>query len=356
MYESLMIENNSLNKLYKTVVNKMKRMQSEYESMYLNYLSENQQRENSIKNNFSKYQELLQKQYKNEEKNYLEEINNLKKEIIEKNSLIIALQKNNSMLKDKLTKNELVFHLKEKEYQKELLNKDRLLMKSSDIVKQNSKEVMEDIQKLKDELKYFQNKIYFMNNNQNMSDNNFNPINNNQDLKYYNPELSNMNECNCHCHKNRSELNKSFYSLQYPNLNQRKTVLYNNMKDDNNSNDIYCLKSKIKHLNNVIKKKDEEILFWKNLRKDLYLYTNKTDNNQNCKNILKNFKFEVNKKNKILSNINNTSSSKKNYNRSYSHSSSQFRPFRRKMNLNLVDSNISKTIKKNNVSSEEKKK
>ena len=61
-------------------------------------------------------------------------------------------------MNDKLSKNELIYNLKEKEYQNQLLNKDRLLMKSSDIVNKNSYEVMEDIKKLKEEIKYFQNK------------------------------------------------------------------------------------------------------------------------------------------------------------------------------------------------------
>ena len=50
----------------------------------------------------------------------MEEIKNLKIEINEKNKIINILQKNIAELKDKLAKNELIYHLKEKEYQKEL--------------------------------------------------------------------------------------------------------------------------------------------------------------------------------------------------------------------------------------------
>ena len=190
-YESLIMENSSLNKLYKNAMNKMKRMQNEYESMYLEYLSENQQRENTLKNKYYKYQDLLQKQYKQEEKNYLDEIQHLKLEINEKNTIINNLQRNNSLLKDKISKNELIFQLKEKEYQKELLNKDRLLIQSSNIVKKNSKEAMEDIQKLKEELKYFQNKIYIMNNSQNEKQiANARTINSHSNINYYNQELN----------------------------------------------------------------------------------------------------------------------------------------------------------------------
>ena len=361
-YDLLKMENLNLNKLYKNAMIKMKKMQNEYEAICYNYLSENQQRENSIKNNFYKYQQLLQQQFKKEENNYLEEIKQLKIEINEKNEIINTLQKNNSLLKDKLSKNELIYHLKEKEYQKELLNKDRLLMKSSDIVKKNSKEVMEDIQKLKDELKYFQNKIYYMNDDQNDTTN----INNNRktfnsysnsNLNYYSSDIdncqleSNTSNCFCNCHRNKNDLNKSFNSLKCPNL--KLSQFSNNQKDS--TYEIYFLKNKINSLNNIIKKKDEEILFWKNLRKDLYL-ANNNENNKDYKNVLKTFKYEVKKKNDLLSNLNTSNSNKKNHRRSNSQSSSHILSFKKNMNLNLVDSNSNKPIVNDNVSSEEKKK
>ena len=365
-YESLKNENLNLNKLYKNAMIKMKKMQNEYETMCYNYLSENQQRENSIKNNFYKYQQLLQKQYKKEEQNYLEEIKQLKIEINEKNAIINTLQKNNSLLKDKLSKNELVYHLKEKEYQKELLNKDRLLMKSSDIVKKNSKEVMEDIQKLKDELKYFQDKIFYMNDNQNNTNNTNNTtninsnrktINSTSNLNYYNSNIdnnqleSNTSNCFCHCHRNRNDLNKSFNSVKCPNL---KLSQFSNNPNDI-SYEIYFLKNKINTLNNIIKKKDEEILFWKNLRKDLYL-ANNNENNKDYKNVLKTFKYEIKKKNDLLSNLSTSNSNKKNHRRSNSQSFSHILPFNKNIDLNLVDSNVNKPIVNDNVSSEEKKK
>ena len=364
-YESLKKENLNLNKLYKNAMIKMKKMQNEYETICYNYLSENQQRENSIKNNFYKYQQLLQKQYKKEEQNYLEEIKQLKIEINEKNAIINTLQKNNSLLKDKLSKNELVYHLKEKEYQKELLNKDRLLMKSSDIVKKNSKEVMEDIQKLKEELKYFQNKIFYMNDDQNNTNNTTNinsnrkTINSTSNLNYYNSDIdncqleSNISNCFCNCHRNRNrnDLNKSFNSVKCPNL---KLSQFSNNPNDS-SYEIYFLKNKINTLNKIIKKKDEEILFWKNLRKDLYLANNNEDN-KDYKNVLKTFKYEIKKKNDLLSNLSTSNSNKKNHRRSNSQSFSHILPLNKNMNLNLVDSNVNKHIINDNASSEKKKK
>ena len=157
--ELLKRENSSLTKLYKEALLKMKKMQKDYELMYSKYVNENQIRENNIKNNYSQYQELLQQHFQKEENNYLEEIKHLKLQIQEKDKIINILQNNNALLNDKLSKNELIYNLKEKEYQKQLLNKDRLLMKSSDIVKKNSQEVMDDIRKLKEEIVYFQIKL-----------------------------------------------------------------------------------------------------------------------------------------------------------------------------------------------------
>ena len=168
--EMLKNENDTLNKLYKQALLKMKKIQKDYESMYSQFVNENMIRENIIKNNYIKYQELLEQHFQKEENNYIEEIKNLKLQMKEKEKIINVLQNNNTLLNDKLAKNELIFNLKEKEYQKQLFNKDRLLMKSSDIVNKNSHEVMEDIKKLKEEIKYFQNKAN--NNSKNIKDNN----------------------------------------------------------------------------------------------------------------------------------------------------------------------------------------
>ena len=177
--EILKKENGSLSQSYKELLIKMKKMQNEYVSMYSKFLKENKIRENNLKNNYNRYQDLLQQHFQKEENNYLEEIKNLKLQIQEKDKIINILQNNNTLLNDKLTKIELIFNLKEKDYQQQLLNKDRLLMKSSDVVKKNSQEVMNDIKKLKEEIKFFQNKTYNNNNINNFYDNNYDQNNQN---------------------------------------------------------------------------------------------------------------------------------------------------------------------------------
>jgi hypothetical protein len=334
LIESLRMENASLSQLYKNSLSKMKAMQDEYEALYLNYIKENQLRENNIKNNYFKYQNLLQENFQKEENNYLEEINNLKLEISEKNKIINILQKNNSQLKEKLSRNELIYHLKEKEYQEELLKKDRQLMKSSELVKKNSKEVMEDIQKLKTELKYFQNKIYMINNDKDLNNNNTNTntINNlkstflRQDSNFNklkkSPSSNNVNRllCCCDCHKN--DFDKSFYSAKFSNLN------------NGSLNEIVILRNKIKYLNGIIKKKDEEITFWKNLRKNI-CNTNNESPVPNIKNIIN--KLNMNKNSQKNFQVRNGV-------RHLSQTSSHFRPYHKNLNLNLVNSNDNNQI------------
>ena len=334
--EILKKENASLTRQYKDLLIKMKRMQNEYEAMYIKYVNENQIRENN--------QDLLQQHFQKEENNYLEEIKNLKMQIQEKDRIISILQNNNALLNDKLTKNELIYNLKEKDYQKQLFNKDRLLMKSSDVVKKNSQEVMEDIRKLKEDIKYFQNKV-------NNNNNNFNSIENNQNnFNYFNNDYK------------KQKIKKSFSSNDFNNNNIKPCININNNninnsenenmkkikgfysnqispyaiknKISNNSEEIYKLKNRIINLINIIKQKDKEILYWKNMRQNLY----RTNATQNCENLSnKNY----------LNNI-GYNSEKKMMRRCISQTSSQMQRNRRKnINLHLIDTNINRPIKRN---------
>ena len=306
--ELLKRENSSLTKLYKEALLKMKKMQKDYELMYSKYVNENQIRENNIKNNYSQYQELLQQHFQKEENNYLEEIKHLKLQIQEKDKIINILQNNNALLNDKLSKNELIYNLKEKEYQKQLLNKDRLLMKSSDIVKKNSQEVMDDIRKLKEEIVYFQNKV----NNNTCKE---------KVIEISNDNLNNMN----------------YFNNEYKNQKIKKSLSSNNVSEPKyykvfeNSNEIHKLKIRIINLINIIKQKEKEINFWKNMRQNIYM-------SNTCQNI-------DNRSNKTYmnsyNNYRNVNSEQKIMKRCNSQTSSQYRQNKRKkINLYLVDSNI----------------
>ena len=353
--EFLKKENASLTKLYKDALIKMKKIQRDYESMYSKFVNENQLRENFMKNNYIKYQELLQQHFQKEENNYIEEIKNLKLQIQEKDKVINALQNNNALLNDKLSKNELIYNLKEKEYQNQLLNKDRLLMKSSDIVNKNSYEVMEDIKKLKEEIKYFQNKA---NNNINNNDN-YVYDNNQNNLNYFNNEYKRQQQIrkslssnNFNDIRNYSDLNSknnfnnnlTYYSTNNPqirnfNSNQNSPYAIKTKTLNNNANEIHKLKTRIINLINIIKQKDKEINFWKNLRQNLY----KANTTQNFDNNIYN-KTYINS----MNNYRNINSEQKLMKRCNSQTANQIRQNKRKkFNLYLIDSNINKPIKRN---------
>ena len=348
--ELLKKENASLTRSYKDLLIKMKKMQNEYEAMYIKYVNENQIRENNIKNNYNKYQDLLQQHFQKEENNYLEEIKNLKLQIQEKDRIISILQNNNALLNDKLVKNELIYNLKEKDYQKQLYNKDRLLMKSSDVVKKNSQEVMEDIRKLKEDIKYFQNKVNNNNcNNIEKNQNNFNYFNNeykqqkikksfsSNDFNNIKPYMNIDNNINNLTNVNMKQV-KNFYSNQISNQVSPFTI---KNKSSNNSEEIYKLKNRIINLINIIKQKDREILYWKNMRQNLYM-TNATQNydNLSSKKYLNNTRYN---------------SEKKIMRRCISQTSNQMQRNRRKnINLHLVDTNINRPIKRNIITSNNK--
>ena len=354
--EFLKKENASLTKLYKDALIKMKKIQRDYESMYSKFVNENQLRENFMKNNYIKYQELLQQHFQKEENNYIEEIKNLKLQIQEKDKVINALQNNNALLNDKLSKNELIYNLKEKEYQNQLLNKDRLLMKSSDIVNKNSYEVMEDIKKLKEEIKYFQNKT----NNNNINNNdNYVYDNNQNNLNYFNNEYKRQQQIkkslssnNFNDIRNYSDLNSknnfnnnlTYYSTNNPqirnfNSNQNSPYAIKTKTLNKNSNEIHKLKTRIINLINIIKQKDKEINFWKNLRQNLY----KANTTQNFDNNMYN-KTYINS----MNNYRNINSEQKLMKRCNSQTANQIRQNKRKkFNLYLIDSNINKPIKRN---------
>lgn len=335
--EMLKKENQSLNKLYQETLLKMKEIQKDYDSMYSNFVNENMAREIIMRNDYQNYQELLQQHFQKEENNYIEEIKNLKLQIQEKENIIIILQNNNTLLNDKLSKNELLYKLKEKEYKKQLFNKDRLLIKSSDIVNKNSQEVMEDIKKLKEEIQYFQNKS---NNNNAYNKKISSIINDNMNnANYFNNDYkrqqqikkslssNNFNDPNCYMNLN----NKNNYNECYNNFvnnndkkgNFNKKQNYQNpikTKALNNSNEIRKYKTRIINLINIIKQKEKEINFWKNVRQNLYM-TNKTQNFDN---------FSNNTYMNSMNNYRNVNSEQKSIKRCYSQTSGQIRKIKRK--------------------------
>ena len=197
---------------------------------------------------------------------------------------------------------------------------------------------MEDIRKLKEDIKYFQNKVN--NNNQDMN-NNFNFFNNGYKQKikksFSSNDFSNNNNIIKPYVNIDNEINnltnggvkkiKNFYSNQISPYTIKKNIC-------NNSEEIHKLKNRIINLINIIKQKDKEICYWKNLRHNLY----RMNATQNCDNVSK----------KTYMNNLRQNSEKKIMKRCISQTSSQMQRNRRKnINLHLVDTNINKPIKRN---------
>ena len=322
-YEILKKENDSLMQLYNDVLKKMKKMQTEYESMYLKYIKEYKEREYNLKNNYIKYQELIQQHFRKEENNYIETIKNLKIQIEQKDKYILILQNNNSLLNDKLVKNDLIYNLKEKDLKKQILDKERLLIISSDVVNKNSKEVMNDIQKLKQEINFFKNKYH----NNNM--NNINRTNQIPRSLPYNNFKENMNDIN----NSPNETKDGFDS----NQNSPCDNVFNN-GNDKNINEIKKLKMRIINLLSIIKQKDKEILYLKNLN------LKKNNNNNNIKRY---YNTNMNMNMTQNSYKNNINHSHRNFRRCNSQSSSQLKQKKNNMNLNIIDSNINEIYRRN---------
>lgn len=322
-YEILKKENDSLMQLYNDVLKKMKKMQTEYESMYLKYIKEYKEREYNLKNNYIKYQELIQQHFRKEENNYIETIKNLKIQIEQKDKYILILQNNNSLLNDKLVKNDLIYNLKEKDLKKQILDKERLLIISSDVVNKNSKEVMNDIQKLKQEINFFKNKYH----NNNM--NNINRTNQIPRSLSYNNFKENMNDIN----NSPNETKDGFDS----NQNSPCDNVFNN-GNDKNINEIKKLKMRIINLLSIIKQKDKEILYLKNLN------LKKNNNNNNIKRY---YNTNMNMNMTQNSYKNNINYSHRNFRRCNSRSSGRLKQKKNNMNLNIIDSNINEIYRPN---------
>ena len=217
---------------------------------------------------------------------------------------------------------------------------------------------MEDVKKLKEEIQYFQNKS---NNNKAYNKKISGTINDNMNnANYFNNDYkrqqqikkslssNNFNDPNCYMNLN----NKNNYNECYNNFdnNNRKGNLnkkqnYQNpikTKALNNSNEIRKYKTRIINLINIIKQKEKEINFWKNVRQNLYM-TNKTQNFDN---------FSNNTYMNSMNNYRNVNSEQKSIKRCYSQTSGQIRKNKKKkFNLCLVDSNmINKPVKRNIIS------
>jgi chromosome segregation ATPase len=162
-------------KLYHSTVEKIKKMQTENEKSYFDSLKENKKREEEIQKKYLEFQKMLESQYEENEKRLNEQIKLLTQELTKGNNKINFLTNNIDSLKEKISQDELNYHLKEKKFENVIKIKERKLEELNIAVKQITKEATEEIKRLSEQLEDFQQKTK----NANSVELNGNNINNN---------------------------------------------------------------------------------------------------------------------------------------------------------------------------------
>ena len=338
---------------YQTSILRIKKIQSEYESSYAESINDYKKHEEEIKKKYFEYQKVLEKQNEENERRLNEEIILLKNELKEKDSLINTLSKKTHSLNEKITKDELNYYFKEKEYEDIITSKERKLTEMNEAIKQIVQEATEEIKRLSQQLEDFQNRNkinnpmsllieketiennYINNLNRSVDYARTNNINTNKSLKQNdiikqsqniinNSVLLSDNYKNVLKEGNTPERvfnNSVMLTNKYNNpMNDINNPLFytqNNFYNKNNNKDmmtkIYLLQNDRAMLANQLKQKEKEVNFWKNLRSDLHanaqlhppaiktvnLNDNKTINDIKFKSMEKTLKNYGNKINKI---------------------------------------------------------
>ena len=321
--EDLQLENNSLKsqiqllkekeKSYQSSISKIKQIQREYESSYLSSINDYKKHEEDIKKKYLEYQSISEKQNEENEKRLTDEIFLLKNELKEKDNIINSLNEKINLLNEKITKDELNYYFKEKEYDI-IISKERKLNELNEAIRKIVKEATDEIKRLSDQLEEFQNRNklynpmnllieketiennYNLNNLNNLNksvDNIKNNLNSIKSIKQNDIVKQSQNIINNSVllsdnlknifregdtPQKINRMNNSFMlNNKYNNLNSNDNPLfytqnnfYNKNGGQNLMTQLYLLQNDKNMLSNQLKQKEKEVNFWKNLRSDLY--------------------------------------------------------------------------------------
>ena len=156
--ESLQNENISLKnqiqlyqekeKSYQSSILQIKKIQNEYELSYQQSINDYKKHEEEIKKKYLDYQKIMESQNEESEKRLSEEILLLKNELKGKDDIINSLNEKINLLNERMSKDELNFYFKEKEYEDIILSKERKLSELNDAIKQIVQEATEEIKRL----------------------------------------------------------------------------------------------------------------------------------------------------------------------------------------------------------------
>ena len=309
---------------YQSSISKIKQTQSEYENAYKNAIKDYSKQQEDLKNKYLEYQSILEKQNEDNEKSYMDEILLLKVKLKEKDDIINSLTEKINALNEKITKDEMNYIFKEKEYEEVIISKEKKLSELNEAIKQIVQEATDEIKRLSGQLEEFQRKgkknnpvDFFIEKEIKDSNNNNININNNKNNRELiinsnlNKSVDNILNNNINSIKsfkqndiiqqsqniiNNSVLlsenfknvlkdtttpqkpNKSFIikpRIQNPKINNEIPMYYtqNNFFGKNEQDlmtQLYMLQNDKTILTNELKKKEKEVTFWKNLRTDLY--------------------------------------------------------------------------------------
>jgi hypothetical protein len=309
---------------YQSSISKIKQTQSEYENAYKNAIKDYSKQQEDLKNKYLEYQSILEKQNEDNEKSYMDEILLLKVKLKEKDDIINSLTEKINALNEKITKDEMNYIFKEKEYEEVIISKEKKLSELNETIKQIVQEATDEIKRLSGQLEEFQRKgkknnpvdFFIEKEIKDLNNNNIN-INNNKNNRELiinsnlNKSVDNILNNNINSIKsfkqndiiqqsqniiNNSVLlsenfknvlkdtttpqkpNKSFIikpRIQNPKINNEIPMYYtqNNFFGKNEQDlmtQLYMLQNDKTILTNELKKKEKEVSFWKNLRTDLY--------------------------------------------------------------------------------------
>ena len=305
---------------YQKSLVKIKQTQSEFEASYKKALLDYNKEQEELKNKYLEYQSILEKQNKKKKKSYVDENLLLQVKLKEKDSIINTLKKEINILNEKISKLEIGYYLKEKEYEEIIMSKERKLSELNEAIKQIVQEATEEIKRLSGQLEEFQKRGKKVNPvdlfiGKELKDNNIkNNFANNQDINLnlnLNKSVDNILNNNINSIKsfkqndiiqqsqniiNNSVLLSDNFKLNLKDINtpqktNKNFLLNHNFKNKNPNNNIpvyhtqnnfygkneqdlmtqlYLLQNDKTILTNELKKKEKEVNFWKNLRTDLY--------------------------------------------------------------------------------------
>lgn len=354
---------------YQTSISRIKKIQSEYESSYQQSINECKAHEEEIKKKYYNYQKILENQNEQNEKRLTNEILLLKTEQKEKDKIIQSLTEKINLLNEKLSKEELNYYVKEKEYEDIIISKERKLSELNDAIKQIVEEANEEIKRLSQQLEEFENKPKTNNpiNNvmereaaENILNVNLGMLNKSvDDIKNKNNNVIISSTNNDIMKQSQNIANNSFllsdrfknvlndgpnsittpqkannsFMLNNKYSNDRQMLYtqnnYANKSTNNNSatgsqnlmTQLYLLQNDKNVLTNELKQKEKEVNFWKNIRSDMYSKSQGQNNSANnsinfsTNNYLNDMKLK-NMEKTLVNYGNNIDTFKKQYNQS----------------------------------------